>query len=65
MNHVVSEAWGLVDDGVFSEEDFRDFVFANPARMYLSANPDFFAGTAVEADVAPLTTSGPRSVAAR
>ena len=65
MNHVVSEAWGLVEDGVFAEEDFRDFVFANPARMYLSANPDFFAGTAVEADVAPLTTSGPRPMAAR
>jgi predicted TIM-barrel fold metal-dependent hydrolase len=65
MNRVVSEAWGLVDDGVFSEEDFRDFVFANPARLYLSANPDFFAGTAVEADVASLTTGSPRVAATR
>jgi hypothetical protein len=65
MNRVVAEAWGLVDDGVFSEADFRDFVFANPARLYLSANPEFFAGTAVEADVASLTAGSAQAVAAR
>jgi len=40
---------GLIDD-----VDFRDFVFCNPARFYTSANPDFFAGTRVESDVAAL-----------
>ena len=55
MNRVVSAAWRLVEEDVLSEEDFRDFVFTNPARMYLSANPDFFAGTAVDDAVAGLT----------
>jgi predicted TIM-barrel fold metal-dependent hydrolase len=52
MDRVLAEAWGLVDDGVLSEGDFADFVFHNPARLFLAANPDFFAGTAIESDVA-------------
>jgi predicted TIM-barrel fold metal-dependent hydrolase len=52
MDRVVAEAWGLVEDGVLSEGDFGDLVFHNPARLYLSANPGFFAGTAIEADIA-------------
>ena len=31
---------------------FRDFAFANPVRFYTSANPDFFRGTAIEAEAA-------------
>jgi hypothetical protein len=52
MDRVLVEAWGLVEDGVLSERDFGDLVFHNPARLFLSANPDFFAGTAIESDVA-------------
>ncbi len=48
MNRVVSAAWGLVEDAVLTEQDFCDFVFTNPARLYLTANPDFFVGTALE-----------------
>ena len=32
-----------------SERDFRDFTFLNPVRLHAGANPDFFAGTRVEA----------------
>ena len=51
MDRVVPEAFEMVEDGVMNEEDFRDFVFGNPVRMLTSLNPDFFEGTAVEAEV--------------
>ncbi len=51
ISEVVPSAYGLVTAGVISEEDFRDFTFANPARLYLRGNPDFFKGTAVESQV--------------
>ena len=54
MTHVVPEAHELVDDGLISEADFRDFVFANPVRFWGEANPNFFKGTAVEAEAAAL-----------
>lgn len=47
MGKVLSEAYGLVIDGILTEENFRDFVFTNPAKLYLGANPDFFEGTMV------------------
>jgi hypothetical protein len=28
-------------------DQFRRFMFDNPARFYLDSNPDFFAGTVV------------------
>ena len=37
---------------VISEQDFAAFVFHNPVRLFAGMNPDFFNGTAVEADVA-------------
>jgi hypothetical protein len=54
MREVGEEAHDLVDDGVITEEDFRDFVFANPARLWTDMNPDFFKGTVVEGQVAKL-----------
>ncbi len=48
---VVEEAYELVEEGVITEDDFRDFVFANPAELYAQTNPDFFKGTAVESAV--------------
>jgi len=44
---VLRHAWAHVEDGRLTERDFRDFVFVNPARLYLRANPDFFDGTPV------------------
>src|SRR5690606_34562620 len=49
MAEVVDEAHGLVRTGVLTEQDFREFVFENPARLLLRQNPDFFVGTAAEA----------------
>jgi predicted TIM-barrel fold metal-dependent hydrolase len=54
MDEVLPEAFELLDEGLLSPEDFRDFAFANAARLYLRGNPDFFRGTAVEAAVEPL-----------
>jgi predicted TIM-barrel fold metal-dependent hydrolase len=48
MSHVVSEAYELVEDGLMSDADFRDFMFANPVRFWGKTNPDFFKGTVVE-----------------
>ncbi len=51
MTEVLTEAYELVDDGVITEEDFRDFVFTNPAELWAANRPDFFKGTAVEKQV--------------
>jgi len=51
MKEVAAEAHELVDQGLITEEDFRDFVFANPARLWTEMNPNFFKGTAVEGQV--------------
>ncbi len=48
MSEVVEEAHGLVRKGMLDEQDFREFVFENPARLLLQQNPDFFVGTAAE-----------------
>jgi hypothetical protein len=58
MTDVLPEAYELVDDGVITEEDFRDFVFGNPARFWGGTNPDFFKGTVVEKQVAKLLADG-------
>jgi predicted TIM-barrel fold metal-dependent hydrolase len=55
MDRVVAGAWKLVEEGVFTERDFRDFVFENPARLYLTNNPNFFDGTPVAEAVAAAT----------
>jgi predicted TIM-barrel fold metal-dependent hydrolase len=48
MAGVLEEAFELVEHRLISEEDFRDFVFANPVRFWGESNPDFFKGTVVE-----------------
>jgi len=48
MTAVVPEAFELVEDGLISDDDFRDFMFANAVRFWGEVNPDFFKGTAVE-----------------
>ena len=54
MAHVLPEAYELVEHGIISSADFRDFTFTNPVRFFAEANPSFFAGTAVERAVASL-----------
>jgi len=48
MREVLAEAHELVDEGIITAEDFRDFVFTYPAEFWTGANPDFFNGTTVE-----------------
>jgi predicted TIM-barrel fold metal-dependent hydrolase len=47
MMQVLPEAYELVDDGLITTEDFRDFTFANAVRLWGTQNPDFFKGTVV------------------
>jgi len=54
MREVTEEAFELVERGLITENDFRDFVFTNPARLWTEMNPGFFNGTVVEAQVAKL-----------
>ena len=50
MTETLAEAWELVDDGLISRDDFRDFTFTNMVRLQAGLNRDFFKGTAVEAE---------------
>jgi predicted TIM-barrel fold metal-dependent hydrolase len=54
MSEVLEEAWELVEHGLITDEDFQEFVFANPVRLHTAMNPDFFKGTVVEGAVARL-----------
>jgi predicted TIM-barrel fold metal-dependent hydrolase len=58
MKDVLVEAHEMVDDGVISEGDFRDFVFTYAVDFWTGMNPDFFKGTVVENQVAALIKSG-------
>ncbi len=51
MTEVVDEAYEMVERGLMTEDDFRDFVFVNPVMLHAGMNPDFFKGTRVEAEV--------------
>ncbi len=57
MRNVLAEAWELVEAGVLSEEDFCDFTYRNPVKLYTGMNPEFFAGTAIETEVATLAAA--------
>src|SRR5215468_1567709 len=52
MSEVLEEAHELVEHGLITPDDFRQFVFGNAARLHTAMNPDFFKGTVVESAVA-------------
>jgi len=56
MSEVLCEAYELVEKGLFDEDDFRDFVFTNPARLYVQGNGDFFRGTSCATAAATLAS---------
>ena len=58
MRNVTAEAYELVEHRLLNEDEFRDFTFANEARMRCSMNPNFYMGTIVEGQVATLLGSG-------
>jgi hypothetical protein len=45
---VMPEAYELLEHGMVTEDDFRDFMFGNAVRLHGQMNPDFFKGTVVE-----------------
>jgi predicted TIM-barrel fold metal-dependent hydrolase len=57
MQDVLHEAYELVEDGIMTELDFRDFVFANPVSLWAGTNRDFFKGTTIESEVRHLLAS--------
>ena len=52
MNEVLAEAYELVEDGLITDQDFREFVFDNPVRFWAEGNPEFFKGTVLESEAA-------------
>ena len=48
LAEIVPEAYELVEKGFLTEDDFRDFAFANAVRLHGGMNPDFFKGSPVE-----------------
>ena len=49
---VLEEAWEMVEHGLLSESDFREFTYSNVVQLHCQMNPDFFKGTIVEKVVA-------------
>ena len=58
MTEVLEEAHEMVEHGLITEQDLREFVFTNPARLHTAVNPNFFAGTVVEGEVAKELAAG-------
>jgi predicted TIM-barrel fold metal-dependent hydrolase len=52
VREALPEAFEQVQRGLLDEEQFRDFVFANPVDLWTATCPDFFRGSAVEGAVA-------------
>jgi len=59
MTEVVPEAYELVEHGVITDDDFRDFMFSNAVRFWGEVNPDFFKGTVVEKQAAEALAQAP------
>ncbi len=62
MTDVVPEAYELVEHGLLTDDDFRDFMFANAVRFWGEVNPDFFKGTAVAGPAADVLATTPARV---
>ncbi len=59
MREPLPEAYELVEDGVLTDDNFRDFVFTNAVKLWGSQNPDFFKGTRVEKEAAAVLKTQP------
>jgi predicted TIM-barrel fold metal-dependent hydrolase len=47
MLQVLPEAYEMVEDGLLTEDDFRDFTFGNAVKLWGTNNPRFFEGTVI------------------
>ena len=59
------EAYELVEDGHITEDNFRDFVFANAVRLWGTQNPGFFEGTVVAREAAAVLAAEAPAPAAK
>lgn len=50
MSEVVTEAYEVVEEGLVTDSDFRDFAFTNAVHLYADGNPNFFKGIAIESE---------------
>ncbi|MBW2427257.1 MAG: amidohydrolase family protein [Deltaproteobacteria bacterium] len=60
MHEVLPEAHEHLDHGWMDRDQFREFTCDNAIRMYTDANPDFFAGTVLEAHAKGIRGEDPR-----
>jgi hypothetical protein len=51
-------SYELVERGLLTDDDFRDFMFENAVRFWGEVNPDFFEGTVVEKPAAEVLARG-------
>lgn len=58
VGDVVVEASELVEDGLITESDFKEFMFWNPAELHAGMNPEFFTGTRIEKEVRAFLRDG-------
>ncbi|MBY0509974.1 MAG: amidohydrolase family protein [Rhodospirillaceae bacterium] len=58
MTEPVEEAWEMVENGIITEDNFRDFAFMNPLRLHAGMNPDVFKGTIIEKAAADAVKKG-------
>ncbi len=52
MTETLAESYELVEDGLITTDDFKDFTFTNMVKLHAHLNRDFYKGTAVEAEAA-------------
>jgi hypothetical protein len=65
MRNPLPEAYELVEENLISQDNFRDFTFANAVHLWGTQNPRFFEGTAVAKAAAAELARAPRQVAAK
>jgi predicted TIM-barrel fold metal-dependent hydrolase len=59
MREPLAEAYELVEDGLITADNFRDFTFTNAVKLWGTQNPDFFKGTRVEKEAAAVLRATP------
>ena len=65
MRNPLTEAYELVEENLISEDNFRDFTFANAVHLWGTQNPKFFEGTAVAKAAAAELARAPMQMATK
>ncbi|MSQ24743.1 MAG: amidohydrolase [Dehalococcoidia bacterium] len=60
MREVLEEAYELLERGVLTAQDFKDFSYTNIVQLHAGMNPSFFNGTRVEAAAKAALATGVR-----